>query len=57
MGIETPEKPDVKTPDPNPADQPQAATKNWFERNAKVIGVVLGALLILGALIAGLHHG
>lgn len=57
MAIETPEKPDEKTPDPNPADKPNAPQASWFSRNGKVVGFVIAAIIIIAALILGLHHG
>lgn len=55
MTIETPEKPDEKTPDP--AAKPEQAAKSWFERNSKVIAFAVGALIVLAALVLGLRHG
>lgn len=49
--------PDVQTPDPNPADAPQAAPKSWLERNIRIIGYVAAALIVLAALVLGLRHG
>lgn len=57
MAIETPEKPDEKTPDLNPADQPNAKQPSFLAKNGKTIAVVIAALLIIAALVAGLHHG